>query len=445
MRGFSIRWRLVAALPFFAALLVSGCQQADLSSWTGGTKPQAQAPAPPPPVQAPPQASAAPPPGVEVQPLPAPPQFPPPRAQADKEQVRAALLVPLSGQYESWGKAMANAAQLALFDIADQRFNLIPVDTKGTPEGAAAAIRQALAQGADIVLGPLFSQEVRAAGPFAREQDVPMLAFTTDRNAVGNGVYALGIMPSTQVERVVAHARSQGKDRIALLAPANVNGQAVAEALKAAVLASGARLVKMEFYDPAAQDHTAVVKRFTEYDARTHGRPKDSDEPAAPPPFDAVLIPDAGTRLRSVAALVTYYEVDPNAVKFLGTLLWDDPTLAREAALVGGWYPAPPTVDHEDFTRRYTAAFGPMPSAQIGSVASLSYDATALAATLARQGLGDYPTEALTNPSGFAGVDGIFRLIPDGTSERGLAVREIARGGSREISPAPRVFPQPAM
>lgn len=414
----------------------------------GGAKPQAQAPAlvVPPPVQAPPPftAPAAPAPQVQVQPLPPLPQFPPPTAApADKEQVRAALLVPLSGQYESWGKAMANAAQLALFDVADERFNLIPVDTRGTPEGAAAAARQALAQGADIVLGPLFSQEVRAAAPLAREQDVPVLAFTTDRAVVGNGVYALGIMPRAQVERVVGHARAQGRDRIALLAPATDYGHAVADALKAAVLATGARLVRLEFYDPAATDHTAAVKRFTEYDARTRDRPADSANPAAPVPFDAVLIADSGTRLRSIAALVTYYEVDPTQVKFLGTLLWDDPTLAREAALEGGWYPAPPTTDHEDFARRYARAFGPMPSAQVGAVASLAYDATALAAKLARQGQGDYPVEALTNPSGFAGVDGIFRLAPDGTNERGLAVREIARGGSREISPAPQSFAQP--
>ncbi len=412
----------------------------------GGTKPETQAPAPAaPPVQAPPPVAVppAPVPQVEQQPLPPPPGFPRTVPATGEGQVRAALLAPLSGQFESSGKAMVNAAQLALFDIADDRFNLIPIDTRGTAEGAAAAARQALAQGADIVLGPLFSHEVRAAGPLAREQDVPMLAFTTDRAAVGNGVYALGILPATQVERVVAYARSQGRERIALLAPANDYGYAVADALKGAVLATGARLVKAEFYDPTARDHTQVVRRFTEYDARTHGRPQDSHDPAPPPPFDAVLIPDSGTQLRTVAALVTYYEVDPTAVKFLGTLLWNDPRLAREAALEGGWYPAPPTADHENFAQRYARAFGPMPSAQVGSVASLAYDATALAATLARQGSGDYPAEALTSASGFAGVDGIFRLLPDGGSERGLAVREIARGGSREIDPAPQAFTQP--
>lgn len=436
----SFRWRRVAALPLFVALIaVSGCQQADLPPWAGGTKPPASAPAPArPQVQAPPPVVVPVPPPVDVQPLPS--AFP--RA-IDKDQVRAALLVPLSGQYASWGNALSNAAQLAMFEVGDDRFNLIPVDTRGTAEGAQAAIRLALAQGADIVLGPLFSHEVKAAAGTAREQSVPMLAFTTDRSAVGTGVYGLGIMPNPQVNRVVAHARASGFERIALLAPANEYGQAVAEALKAAVLANGARLAKMEFYDPNAQDHSALVKRFTEYDARIAHRPKDSAEPAAPPPFDALLLPDSGTRLRGMAALVTYYEVDPAQVKFMGTLLWDDPALASEAALEGGWYAAPPTTDHTAFQTRYTKAFGALPSAQVGSLASIAYDATALAAQLARQGFGHYPADQLTNPNGFAGVDGIFRLLPDGTSERGLEVRAVARGRPRVISAAPETFVLP--
>lgn len=367
-------------------------------------------------------------------------QFPP---LGDAQQVRAALLVPLSGQYASWGTALSNAAQLAMFEVGNEHFNLMPVDTRGTAAGAQAAIRLALAQGAHIILGPLFSHEVKAAADVAREQSVPMLAFTTDRSAVGNGIYGMGIMPGPQVDRVVAHAAASGLSRIALLAPANEYGQAVAEALKAAVAVNGAHLTKMEFYDPSGRDHSALVRRFTEYDARIAGRPKNSTDPAAPPPFDALMMPDSGTRLRGMASLVTYYEVDPSRTKFMGTLLWDDPRIAVEAALEGGWYAAPPNVDHMAFQTRYAQAFGALPSSQVGSLASVAYDATALAAKLARQGFGHYPPDQLTNPNGFAGVDGIFRLLPDGSSERGLEVRAVARGGSVLVAPAPDTFVLP--
>lgn len=380
------------------------------------------------------------PPPVMAEPLPGSVPAPWPGAPlADKDEVRAALLVPLSGPQATLGQAMSNAAQLALFEIADSRLNLIPLDTRGTAEGAAAAAAQALAQGADIVLGPLFSHEVKAAAALAREHMVPMLAFTTDRSALGNGVYTLGFLPYSQVNRVVGFARSQGKERFALLAPANDYGRAVAEAFQRAVPAQGGAIAKVEYYDPQKTDFSAVAKRFTEVDARTRGRTSATTQPVPPPPFDAVMIPDEGVRLRSLASLITYYEVDPQQVRFLGTLLWDDPRLGTEPSLQGGWYPAAPLASHQDFDGRYAKAFGGTPP----RIAAMAYDATALAAILARQSTGGYTPEALTNPNGFAGVDGLFRLNPDGTSERGLAVRELAAGGSQEISPAQNSFAVP--
>lgn len=416
----------------------------------GGTKPAPQVsiekPAPQgiPPVQAPPGAR----PQVQLpqgqlpqgsaQPVPPPAVQALPPARLDTDEVRAALLVPLSGNLAGYGQALSNAAQLALFEVGDKRLNLIPLDTKGTAEGAAAAVRQALAQGADVLLGPLFSSEVKAAAPLAREQAIPMLAFTTDRSAVGNGIYALGVLPSSQVARVVGYARSQGKERFALLARSDDYGRAVAEAFRAAVPAQGGKVVKVEFYDPQAQDLGPVVKRFTEFDARTRGHGKES---VPPPPFDAVMLPDEGTRLRSLASLVTYYEVDPTQVAFLGTQLWDDPRLAAEPSLQGGWYAAPPTGQHQDFEARYAKAFGQVPT-RISNLISIAYDATALAAVLSRQNV-EISNATLTNPSGFAGIDGLFRLNPDGTSDRGLAVREITPTGPKEISPAPGTFSLP--
>lgn len=373
---------------------------------------------------------------------PVPSLFPPiaPAARlVDKEEVRAALLVPLSGPQAVLGQAMSNAAQLALFELADPRFNLIPIDTKGTAEGAAAAASQALAQGADILLGPLFSPEVKAAAPLARDHGVPLLAFTTDRNALGNGVYTLGFLPGSQVARVIAHARAQGKERFALLARSDDYGRAIADAFRTAVTAQGGQVVKVEFYDPQAADLTPAVRRVTDADSRGRGKGKETNQATGPVPFDALMIPDDGSRLRQLASLATYYDVNPDRIAFLGTLLWDDPRLSNEPSLQGGFYPAAPTTAHQEFEARYGKAFGPLPG-RIGGIASIAYDATALAAILARQPQGDYSAQSLTNPAGFAGVDGVFRLTADGMSERGLAVRQITATGPREVSPAPAAF-----
>jgi len=391
----------------------------------------------------------------------APTLTPPPPAAAKsgpKEEIRAALLVPLSGPSAALGTMLSNAAQLALFEVADTHFNLIPLDTKGTAEGAAAAARLAIAQGADIVLGPLSSAEVSAASPVLREQGVPMVAFTTIRSVLGNGVYSVGFLPGPQVRRVVAQAEAENRSRFAVLAPDNPYGRAMVEELKTAVAEGGAQLVKIEYYDPAVADPTPVAKRFADYAHRrgelerekkaTLGR--SGNQPASEAanvnstPFDAVLLPDEGVRLKSVASLITYYGIDPGPVRLLGTMVWDDPSLADEPALQGGWFAAPAQAAHAEFEARYLKAFGPLPS-RMSNFASNAYDATALAAILARQGQGDYTQAALTNPNGFAGVDGIFRLLPDGTSDRALAVREIMRGGAKEISPAALAFGTPAV
>jgi ABC-type branched-subunit amino acid transport system substrate-binding protein len=326
---------------------------------------------------------------------------------------------------------MSNAAQLALFEVADAKFSLIPVDTKGTAEGAAAAVGQALAQGADIILGPVFSFEVKAVTQLARDQSIPILAFTTDRSVAGNGIYAMGFLPGPQVARVLAYAHEQGRNRIGVLVRSDDYGRAVADAARESIAALGMELVALDYYDPAATDFTATVKRFT-------NRRAPAGQKGA---FDAILVPDDGIRLRNIASLLSYFLSENGAEppKMLGTLLWDDPRLVTEPALAGGWYPAPPVSGHSDFEQRYVKAFGPLPP-RAGGVAGIAYDAAALAAALARNGSGDYGSASLQNANGFAGVDGIFRLLPSGVAERGLTVKEIQSQGSREVSPAPSSF-----
>lgn len=353
------------------------------------------------------------------------------RAANLKGEVRAALLLPLTGPQAGTGQVLSNAAQLALFEVADGKFSLQPLDTKGTAEGAAAAMQQALAQGVDIILGPVFSFEVKAAAPLARDQGIPMLAFTTDRSVAGGGVYALGFLPGTQVARVLAHAKEQGRNRIGVLVRSDEYGRAVAEAAKDSITALGMELVALDYYDPAATDFTAVVKRFTNRRV----------PPGQKAPFDAILLPDDGVRLRNISLLLTYFltENGMEAPKLLGTLLWDDPRLVSEPSLAGGWYPAPPLAGHGEFEQRYIKAFGPLPP-RTGGVAGIAYDAAALAAALARNGSGDYAGMTLQNPNGFSGVDGIFRLLSSGVAERGMTIKEITPQGAREVAPAPAAF-----
>ncbi|UEM21068.1 penicillin-binding protein activator [Skermanella mucosa] len=336
--------------------------------------------------------------------------------------VKVALLVPLTGNAADLGQGMLEAAQMALFDLGDDSFQLIPRDTKGTPGGASEAARAAIADGAQLILGPLYSSSVGAVRPAVQGAGLSMVSFSNNLSQAGSGAWTIGFSPENQVRRVVSYARSQGVSRIGSLAPRDAYGDAVSSALNTAALDVGARIVRTERYDPSATDLSPAVQSLAS---------------GGPGSLDAIMLAEGGPKLRSAASLLPAFQIDPAQVKLLGTGMWDDPTLGSEPALVGGWYAAPDPAARRDFEQRFESVYGRRPP----RLATLAYDAAALAAVLARNG-GPAPFDmmALTNPNGFAGVDGIFRLRPDGLVDRGLAVMEVTPDGNRVIDPAPSSF-----
>lgn len=378
-----------------------------------------------------------------------------PPAAADA--VRAAILLPLSGRNAALGQALLNAAQLAMFDFADRRLELLPVDTGGAPRGAQEAAATAIADGARIILGPLLGTSVRAMAPAARAAGVPVIAFSSDRSVAGAGVYTMGFLPADQVRRVVSYAFRKNLFRFAVLAPDNTYGATVVDALRRTVAAIGAELADARFYDPEARDFTAVVRALANYDERREAllrqrRALEAMDDALSKtalkrlenlqtigdlPFDALLVADGGKRLQSVAALLPFYDIDPSKIRMLGTGQWDVPGIGAEPALLGGWYAAPQPTARAEFVAAYRAAYGHAPP----RLATMAYDAAALTAVLARSAGGpDFSAASLTAPGGFDGRDGIFRFLPSGVTERGLAVLRVQPRTARVISPAPQTF-----
>lgn len=368
------------------------------------------------------------------------------------EPVRVALLLPFTAPAEAAQKvasAMFDAAQLAAFEAGDRRFLLIPKDTKGDPASAAAAAQSALSDGAEIILGPLFADEATAVAAVARPEDVPVIAFSSDVASAGDGVFLLSFPPELEVERVTDYAVSNGRTRFGLIAPANQYGERVANAFAEEIYVRGGVLVHQERYEQQPDKMLAPARRLAQYakdvvpvELRHEYDPKKPQNPGAGAGYargyQAILIPEQGTLLRALAPLFPYYNVDIGAIKLLGVSGWYNPRLTREPALRGGWFAAPDPTITQEFEGRYAAAFGQKPP----RLASLAYDATLLAARLAQapRRRGRFDSQAITDPNGYFGADGLFRLKPDGSVERGLAILEIRPDGFRVIDPAPRSF-----
>jgi len=347
-----------------------------------------------------------------------------PAATLGTGQVKAALILPLSapGNAGIAGQAMRNAADMALAEFNAPNIQLLVKDDAGSVDGARQAAQQALNEGAEIILGPLFAQSVTAVGQVARARNVPVIAFSTDANVASPGVYLLSFLPETDVQRIVQYSSSVGKRSYAALIPDNPYGSVVEAAFRQDVGRRSGRIVVIERYPHDKAAMAGPIK--TVAGAAAHA--------------EALFIPDGSDAVPDVVQQLAGDGVNLKRLQLLGTGLWgDDPRINATPALDGGWYAAPDPSGYRNFANRYAARFKQQPV----RTATLAYDAVALIAALVKtQGAQRFSPEILTNPSGFSGIDGLFRFRSDGTNERGLAVLRVTPSGPQIVAPAPRSF-----
>jgi len=335
-------------------------------------------------------------------------------------QVRVGLILPLSasGNAGVAAQSMKNAAEMALAEFQNPNIQLLIKDDGGSTQGAQQGTQQALDEGAEIILGPLFALSVPATAQLARAKGVSVIAFSTDSSVAGRGVYLLSFLPESDVNRIIDYSASIGKRSFAALLPDNAYGNVVEAAFKSAVGKKGGR-----------------IAAFTKYTADRAGAAR-----AMAPQLgtaDALFIADDGDSVVAMAEALTAAGANLKNIQLLGTGLWDNPRVFASPLLQGGLYAAPDPSGFRNFSGRYRTRFGSDPV----RTATLAYDAVALVAALARtQGPTRFSTDVLTNPSGFAGIDGLFRFRADGTNERGLAVMRVGSTGGVPVAGSPKSF-----
>jgi ABC-type branched-subunit amino acid transport system substrate-binding protein len=335
-------------------------------------------------------------------------------------QVKVGLLLPLSasGNAAVAAQSMKNAAEMALAEFQNPNIQLLIKDDGGNAQGAQQGTQQALSEGAEIILGPLFALSVPATAQLARGRGVSVIAFSTDSSIAGRGVYLLSFLPESDVNRIVEYSASIGKRSFAALLPENAYGNVVEAAFKQAVGRKGGRIVAFEKY---GADRTGPARNV----AQALGS------------ADALFLADDGDSVVAAADALTAAGANLRNIQLLGTGLWDSPRVFASPALQGGLYAAPDPAGFRSFSARYRARYGSDPV----RTATLAYDAVALVAALARtQGPQRFSADVLTNPSGFAGIDGLFRFRADGTNERGLAVMRVGSGGGVPVAGSPKSF-----
>lgn len=339
---------------------------------------------------------------------------------------KVALLVPLSSQGAPGviARNLKQAAELALFERDSRVVELMVKDDKGTPDGAKAAADDAIKRGATLILGPLYAKSVAAVAPIARKAGVPVVAFSTDRQVAGNGVYLMSFQPAPEVERVIAFAAKRGKLRYAALIPGDGFGKLVEPVFRDAVARAGGTVVALEAYPANANALLAPLRKISAEIAAAE---------AAGAPIDALFMPGGQEYLELLGRLLPMAKIDVRKVEVIGTGGMDYPNAGRDAALVGAWYPGPDPRGWSEFAQKYAKTYQGAPP----RIAGFAHDAVSMAIALAADASGQgFSAAALTRASGFAGVDGAYRLRPDGTTDRALAILEVQKFGPTVIEPA---------
>ena len=342
------------------------------------------------------------------------------------EAVQVALLVPSgSGQAsdESLARSLEDAARLAMADLGGVKVDLRVYPTAGQPAQAASAATQAVNDGAKIILGPVFAQEANAAGNAVAASGVSILSFSNNPAIAGGNVFVLGTTFPNIANRLSRYAVRQGKGNILILHDRTLAGDAGLAAIEASVLAASGSVVGVMGYEFS---QNGIVQAAPAIAAAV----RDTGANAL------FLTADTAGSLPLLTQLLRDNGLSPAVTQFLGLTRWDIPpaTLALPG-VQGGWFALPDPSLYQQYAQRYSAAYGSAPH----PISGLAYDGIAAIGALARRGSG-LSTSALTQGSGFAGVTGVFRLLPDGSNERGLAVAEIRNNQVVVIDPAPRSF-----
>jgi len=175
--------------------------------------------------------------------------------------VKIGILLPLSGKNKKVGKTLLESAQMAIFDSKQDNLVLMPFDTKGTAFGAMEAIKQAVREDVNVVLGPLFTSSTKAVAEIAQANGIRVLSFSNNQGLLDTGVYLMGFSPEQEIERIVSYAIDEGKMDFVALVPNNSYGASISKILKETASNKDGRVIRVEYYSPSGRNLAKNIKR----------------------------------------------------------------------------------------------------------------------------------------------------------------------------------------
>jgi len=342
------------------------------------------------------------------------------------DNLRVGLLLPFSGEWAGLGGQIAAGAELALFQSGKQGLELVYLDTAGGPRAALAA-REAIKAETDILIGPLFTASAEAMDSSGMPARLPALSLSNNQQVARPGRWVMGYLPEQQLDMLLGHAISTGKERIAILSATDIFGTKLRDHALRRLQELGIGLADLRLLEEDILDDQQAladeVRAFARYIPPVEGQ---LDLP--PPAFDAILLTGGEDFVLRTAPVLAYYDLGPDRVLYLGTDLWARDSLRDEPSLQGSVIALPDLPDDARLQKIWQNSF----AEPAESLAKTGFDAMAMIAAFADA---DSKPEdivswsrKLTRPKGFNGFSGPFRLLPEGVNQRRYALHQLQDG-----------------
>jgi len=337
----------------------------------------------------------------------------PPSQESPSTTIKVALLLPLSGPHKEIGTALFSAAQIALFDIADPFLELLPRDTKGTEEGAIAAAKLAIEEGAQLIIGPLFSHEALAIYPYTHAAGIKTITFSNDSRIAKPDLFVFGFIPDQILTPQIQFLEQQHPKKMLIVLNETPYGQYL-------------KTFFLQQLGPTLQTKTTLIE----------GPLTQDTIPQNITTYDVIWMPDADTSITNFVDHLKYLYPDLSA-RLVGSSTWDNPTILNDPSFKKAIYMGPNPALRDAFMKAYKTLYHKTPAPMV----TLAYDALSLAAILARHHPKDpFSDTLLLTEDGFKALNGLFRFEKNGIVTRRFPVIEIQRRHCIKVIEAPKPF-----
>lgn len=343
------------------------------------------------------------------------------------QPVQVALLVPADSgdaNYDYMARSMANAARMAVADAQGARIDLRVYNSGDDAAQAVAMANKAVAEGAKVIVGPLHAESANAVGNAVRGR-VNVLSFSNNADIAGGNLFVLGNTFGNTADRLVSYGVRQGLRRFLIVHENDVAGQIGGAAIEGAIARNRATMVGKTAHGMTRAQMDSIAPTIAQAAAANQAQA-------------VFLTGNQQSVLPEITAALANAGLNSSAIQMMGLTRWDMPASRMSLPqLQNGWFAIPDTARMAEFNARYRAAYGENPH----DFATLAYDGVSAIAANVRAGRKNAVTTAgLTQGAGFAGIQGAFRLRPDGSNQRQLSVATLQGGRLVVIDPARRSF-----